>query len=544
MANVFKDISKAHTLNSANDSLLTRLISRLEAATSRLEDIASSAASFEAPPSATTNGSVSAPSTAKAPAASPQSITPTPSKTSSFPQPIEDFDSLTNGDVKTFLNLSQELGGPIADQSSSVSRAFAAQRRVLLISTQAKKPEVTSSLYMEILKELQQDMQRVTEAREANRDPKLKDHISMVADGIGALSWVAIDPKPADFVSEVLGGAQFYGNRVLKEYKDKDQTQVSWVQSYYKIWKSLIGFIKNHYIAGLTWNKDGIDPSQALKNSKSEPTVNGTSGPPPSSTGAPPPPPPPLPVFDNPPPPPPQPVASKSATPDMGAVFDQLNRGEDVTRGLKRVDKSEMTHKNPSLRANAPVPVRSDSTSSTGRKSPNPPKKPKPEAMRQKKPPKKELDGNKWLVENFENEQQPIEIEAQIQHSILITKCKNTTLRITGKFNAVSIDNSPGLSLIVDSVVSSVDVIRCGKFALQVLGSLPTVLLDQVDGATVYLSPESLNTEILTSKCTAVNINVPPEADEDDYRECPLPEQIRSYVKNGKMVSEIVEHAG
>ena len=173
------------------------------------------------------------------------------------------------------------------------------------------------------------------------------------------------------------------------------------MQAYYKIWKSLVSFIKSHYVTGLTWNKDGIDPSQALKNSKSGHAVNGTVGSATSSIAsppAPPPPPPPLPTFDNPLPPPPQPGTSKSATPDMGAVFDQLNQGEDVTRGLRKVDKNEMTHKNPSLRANAPVPVRSDSSSSTGRKSPNPPKKPKPEAMRQKKPPKKELDGNKWLI--------------------------------------------------------------------------------------------------------------------------------------------------
>ncbi|KAI9688095.1 MAG: hypothetical protein M1822_001601 [Bathelium mastoideum] len=533
-------------MQASHDSLLTRLVSRLEAATSRLEDIASSATSFEAPPSTTPNGSFSASSTAKVSGPSPQATTPTPPKASSLPPAVEEFETIINGDVKPYLNLSQELGGPIAEQASSVSRAFAAQRRVLIISTQAKKPEVSSSLYMEILKELQQEMQRVTEAREASRDPKLKDHISMVADGIGALSWVAIDPKPADFVVEVLGGAQFYGNRVLKEYKEKDQTQVRWVQAYYKIWRSLISYIKAHYVTGLTWNKDGIDPTQALENSRSDqPTTNGTSNSlPPSGAGAPPPPPPPLPSFDNAPPSSFQQAVSTSSNADMGAVFDQLNRGEDVTKGLRKVDRSEMTHKNPSLRANAPGPVRSDSSSSTGRKSPNPPKKPKPEAMRQKKPPKKELDGNKWLIENFENEQRPIEIEAQIQHSILITKCKNTTLRINGKFNAVSIDNSPGLSIIVDSVVSSVDVIRCGKFALQVLGSLPTILLDQVDGATVYLSPESLNTEILTSKCTAVNINIPPQADEDDYRECPLAEQIRSYIQNGKVVSEVVEHAG
>ncbi|KAK3080445.1 hypothetical protein LTS18_001313, partial [Coniosporium uncinatum] len=65
-----------------------------------------------------------------------------------------------------------------------------------------------------------------------------------------------------------------------------------------------------------------------------------------------------------------------------------------------------------------------------------------------------------------------------------------------------------------------------------------------VDGATVYLSKESLGTEIFTSKCSSVNINLPAEEEDGDYGEHPVPEQFRSYVKDGKLISEIVEHAG
>lgn len=87
-------------------------------------------------------------------------------------------------------------------------------------------------------------------------------------------------------------------------------------------------------------------------------------------------------------------------------------------------------------------------------------------------------------------------------------------------------------------------MIKCPNFALQVLETVPTILLDQVDGATVYLSKDSLNTEIFTSKCTSVNIYLPPEAEDGDYKEENVPEQFRSYVMNGKLVTEIVEHAG
>jgi adenylyl cyclase-associated protein len=92
-----------------------------------------------------------------------------------------------------------------------------------------------------------------------------------------------------------------------------------------------------------------------------------------------------------------------SAASGLTAVFSDLNKGEAVTKGLRKVSASEMTHKNPSLRAGATVPTRSDSQSSVSSvnrgKSPAPPgKKPKPESMRTKKPPVKRLDGNKWFI--------------------------------------------------------------------------------------------------------------------------------------------------
>lgn len=230
----------------------------------------------------------------------------------------------------------------------------------------------------------------------------------------------------------------------------------------------------------------------------------------------------------------------------MGAVFDQLNRGESVTSGLKKVDTSQMTHKNPSLRAGSTV-------SDTRSKSPGPALKPKPASMRQNSTPvatskpvgKQELDGNKWIIENWDAPAQPLTIPVSLTQSLLISNCKNTTIILQGKANAVSIDNCPRLQILVENLVSAIDVIKSPNFAVQVTGALPTILLDQVDGASLYLGPASLACEVFTSKCSSINIVLPP-ADEErgDSVECPLPEQLRSYVKNGKVVSEIVEHGG
>jgi len=90
---------------------LTPIIRRLEAATSRLEDMAS--AVVEAPK---TNGASPA-VTAAAPAAAVASQPAAPKKAAEpLPQMIEDFDTFIDTAVKKYVNLSNEIGGPVAEQ--------------------------------------------------------------------------------------------------------------------------------------------------------------------------------------------------------------------------------------------------------------------------------------------------------------------------------------------------------------------------------------------------------------------------------------------
>lgn len=128
---------------------------------------------------------------------------------------------------------------------------------------------------------------------------------------------------------------------------------------------------------------------------------------------------------------------------------------------------------------------------------------------------------------------------------MLISRCNNTTVILKGKANQVTVENSARLSLVVDNLVATVDVVKAQNFALQVLGSLPTVMLDQVDGGQIYFSKESIATKVYTSKSSGINLNILSGSD-DDYKEVPLPSQICSYYDESKddLVNEIVAHAG
>ncbi|KAK0672756.1 putative adenylyl cyclase-associated protein [Cercophora samala] len=525
----------------------TTLIKRLEAATSRLEDIAQSAIDLESAaqtpqgPSSTTTpqSSTPAPSTrAVAPAPPP----PAPVK-EELPDAVEEFNTSIISLVEKWVKLSEDIGGPVAEQAREVLRGYKETSKFIHISTKAKRIDIKgpdASLYQRLIQPIADALAAAGAIKEnAHKSDPFYNHLAAVGDSIIVLAWPTIANKPFKHVQEARDSSQFFGNKVLTASKESgDAKSLEWIRAYYGIFPALIDYVKDKFPDGLTWNPNGQHASDVAKALENASSAGAPAAPAPPAGGAPPPPPPP------PGPPPVLRINEHKAEPapagGFGAVFSELNQGEAVTKGLRKVDKSEMTHKNPSLRASSVV---SEGSAARG-KSPAPGKKPKPESMRVKKPPKKVLEGNKWTIENYDSPDQYIEIQVEMSHSLLISKCTNTTIVLKGKANAVTVENTARLSLVVDDLVSTVDAVKSQNFALQVLGTIPTVLLDQVDGAQIYFSKESKSTRVFTSKSTGVNVNVIGE--DDDYKELALPNQICSYYdeERGEMVNEIVSHAG
>jgi adenylyl cyclase-associated protein len=73
---------------------------------------------------------------------------------------------------------------------------------------------------------------------------------------------------------------------------------------------------------------------------------------------------------------------------------------------------------------------------------------------------------------------------------------------------------------------------------LQVLGKVPTISIDKTDGCQMYLSPESLDVEIVSSKSSEMNVLVP--KGNGDYTEYPIPEQYKTTVVPGKGLSTVI----
>ena len=105
--------------------------------------------------------------------------------------------------------------------------------------------------------------------------------------------------------------------------------------------------------------------------------------------------------------------------------------------------------------------------------------------------------------------------------------------------------NSTKTSVLVESVVSSISVTSSHSFALQVTGAAPMIQLDSTDSGQIFLSKASLGVELTTAKCSSINVSLPVEGEEEGiFEEHAMPEMLKTIVKDGKLITTIVEHVG
>ncbi|KAM0792418.1 hypothetical protein ACM66B_005096 [Microbotryomycetes sp. NB124-2] len=516
---------------------LSTLLRRLEAATARLEDIAmthsttggphfvsgASAVQPGASQGATTSAGAATAVTAPTEPAAASDATTAPS--------VQAYDDLLNGPVAKYASLSQELGGLIAEQSQHVVKTFQAQRDYIHMATKCVKP--ASSALEPLLKPTQTSLMAAIDVKEKNRASKDSNQLTVVAEGIPALGWVVVEPTPAPFIGEHKDSAEFWVLRVLKEHKESNPKQVEWARSFTATLVELQKYVKQHHTTGTSWNPKGV-PAETYNAGAASSGSAAAAAPPP------PPPPPPAPAAPSAPPPPPAGGASPAGAgpADMGAVFSQLNQGEAITKGLRKVDKSEMTHKNPELRAAGVVGEIGGSAASKG-----PVKPPKPSSM-QKKPPKTALEGKIWNIENHENNPQIVIDQTEINQAVNVYNVRSSVIQIKGKVNAVSLVNCHKTSVLLDSALASVSVSSSPSFTIQVLGKVPTITVDGCDSGQIFLSKSSLDVEIITAKTSAINVSLPVEGeDEGVFEEKAVPEQLKTVVQNGKLVTTVVEHS-
>ncbi|XP_053619523.1 adenylyl cyclase-associated protein 1 isoform X3 [Plodia interpunctella] len=422
---------------------------------------------------------------------------------------VNGYQDIVQGPLRTYLDLSQQIGGDVASHAKLVNAAFQAQLRYIEQSTLRSKP--SQSEEVQLLAPTSEQISAIQQFREKNRASQFFNHLSAISESIPALGWVAVSPTPAPYVKEMNDAGQFYTNRVLKEWKEKDKRHADWCRAWVQLLSDLQAYVKQYHTTGLVWSGKGA------------------GAPPPPPPGGLPPPPPLLPEAD----------FSNLSIDDRSALFAEINQGEGITSSLRKVTSDMQTHKNPQLRQ-GPAPFKA-APASRGATKPLP--QPGAGALPDK-PPVFMRDGKKWLIEYQKGNPNLVVENADMNNVVYMFRCRESALTVRGKVNGVVLDSCTKCAVVFDNLVSSVEFVNCQSVQMQVLGKVPTISIDKTDGCQIYLSPESLDVEIVSSKSSEMNVLVPKS--NGDYTEHPVPEQFKTTLNKGAggLVTSPIENKG
>ena len=70
------------------------------------------------------------------------------------------------------------------------------------------------------MEDIHRHISRIDEIKETNPTSKEATHLKAVSEGIMAMGWIAQD-RPIACIDDGLGGSQYWGNRILKEHREK-----------------------------------------------------------------------------------------------------------------------------------------------------------------------------------------------------------------------------------------------------------------------------------------------------------------------------------
>ncbi|XP_015892687.3 cyclase-associated protein 1 [Ziziphus jujuba] len=428
------------------------------------------------------------------------------------------FDGMIEQYLGRVSAAAEKIGGQVLEVTKVVQQAFAVQKELLIKVKQTQKPDLAG--LAEFLKPLNDVIMKANSLTEGRRSDFF-NHLKSAADSLSALAWIAYTGKecgmsmPIAHVEESWQMAEFYNNKILVEYKTKDSNHVEWAKALKELYlPGLRDYVKTNYPLGPVWSPTG----KAV-------TAASTKAPTPSAPA--PPPPPPASLFS----PETSQASSSGGKQGMAAVFKEINSGNSVTSGLRKVT-ADMKTKNRADRTG----IVSANEKETRTSSPS---------FSKTGPPKLELQmGRKWVVENQIGRKNLVIDDCDAKQSVYIFGCKDSVLQVQGKVNNITVDKCNKMGVVFTDVVAAFEIVNCNGVEVQCQGSAPTISIDNTSGCQLYLSKDSLGVSITTAKSSEINVLIPGSGPDDDWGEHALPQQFINVFKDGRFETTPVSHSG
>lgn len=472
---------------------------------------------------------------------------------------VKAYDAYVKACVVPFCQTCDDLQ-TLGSMGRHLQDAWEGIRTIVVLASRSKAPlSGGEDLPTALAPYLTQTQDAVKQLREMRLDRNCDRHHKAVLEMLAALSWVlhsAPRQLPGPSVKEALGSAEFWSNRIRKDYKGSDDVQVAFCDGLKKVLTGLVEYIEEYHKAGLSFNPKGTSLAEAAIRLADEPNADTDAA-----------------LLRS-------PVSKRhptigSAAPggNLAGLMDELNKrksekGDSAATGLKHVrcemrkgqaskwEKRNRRFSHPSLLFILEQVTKDQQTwrqeykkggPSGGDAAPALPTVPSLDgtaSSTKKEEKKKKLPlsglpifeyqdrGFKWVVENHTKESVIKEASpdgiltidiTDPKQQVYLYNCDGVALKVTGKFKSLILDKCKRCSVVYDTLISSAEMVNCEKIKIQVNGVCPVFTIDKTKNVLVWLSQESIHvSSFTTSLSTEMNVTFP---DGDDMKELPIPEQ-------------------
>ena len=310
---------------------------------------------------------------------------------------VKAFDEYTKTYLTPFTTACNVLGEDAASGGEMLCEAWAELRCFLIMASACKEP--ASAVLPSLLGNLSAKIKTVATAIKRNDWEK---HMKTISEGVQSLNWIMVKPSPCDFITSYAEGAEYWANNIRKEFRVTNPDHIDFCNTFKTLMLELVKYVKEFHTTGVTWNPKGGDVKtyngQAHETTAAAATAVGASSP---------------------------------KKPQGVDLFAALNKGGNITSGLKTVTKDMQTWRaeykgdTPVVTATAPVVSKAAALSAV------------------KGPPKFEFQnaGSKWLVENQSEKDGVITVTiTEMKETVYIFGCIGATIDIKGKCKSIVVD--------------------------------------------------------------------------------------------------------
>ncbi|KOB58586.1 hypothetical protein PFHG_00335 [Plasmodium falciparum HB3] len=115
---------------------------------------------------------------------------------------------------------------------------------------------------------------------------------------------------------------------------------------------------------------------------------------------------------------------------------------------------------------------------------------------------------------------------------------ENTTFVIeNNKFKSLQIEKCVKCNVVLNNLISSIEIINSKKVKIQVLGKSSSISIDKCTGVEFYLSKENVECEFTTALSSEMNIHI--QGQDEEWTEITIPEQFQHHLENGKLTTRV-----